>query len=103
LLKLKNTEVIGLKNNRPLMVSSLALENESEQFLFIANHTNKKIMVILVNFNEFKSIKVLDENNAIDAMLHPEKFIEGFQPIENKRKEQDIKILPFSLCILKTK
>ena len=47
LLELKNANVVKTHSSAPLLCSSLLLEKEGKQYLFLANHSAKEIEIEL--------------------------------------------------------
>ncbi len=96
--KNKGSKVLPVKITQPAKVSGLALQNEKDKYLFLANHTEDNLAFPVHNLRKGQVISRLNEKNAASFMKDPATFL-GRSP--DDPVEGNVTLMPLEIVIIK--
>lgn len=103
LSKYPQAQVIPACSSRPLQVDGLVLQTKSERIIFLGNMQAEAKEITIRNVGSQPSIKILDEENVADAVLHPEIFIEApFTPLKVDNQRVTVKLRAYALAVIRS-
>ena len=102
LVRYPNAQVVPAHSSNSLEVDGLVLQTKSEKIILLGNMQAKAREVTIRNIGTQAAIKMLDEQNVVEATLHPEVFSDAtFAPLPIDNHQATITLPAYALAVIK--